>query len=287
MFSEMWAAEATVLMGGRLVDEVDTNENEVNLSAMAISQNITMMSTVLGTSVMSAIATRTGKFLGAGRARSARRTTTAGILTLVVITVTLNIVLVVFRRGVARAFATEPDLIDLLSNLLFVLAAYSLLQAPALGLMACMMGCGKQKDASLWTVFSFFVVGVGTSWLLGFHFGLGAMGLMLGRVAGKLAHVICLLILVVRTDFEEECDKARERIRKIQMKALAAADAEGSTGGSELSAAVESPAMEEDLVLEVEEDLVVEVEGEALPEVEDEAFMEASPVTLSSTPPKA
>ena len=113
------------------------------------------------------------------------------------------------------------------------------------------------------------------------------MGLMLGRVVGKLANVLSLLILVVRTDFQEECELAQERIRKIQMKALAAADAEGSTGGSELSAAVESPAMEEDLVLEVEEDLVVEVEGEALPEVEDEAFMEASPVTLSSTPPKA
>ncbi len=144
---------------------------------------------------------------------------------------------------------------------------------------------GHQSDASIWTVISFFPVGIGTSWLLGFHFGLGAMGLMLGRVVGKLANVLSLLVLVVRTDFQEECELAQERIRKIQMKALAAATEE-STGGSELSAAVEPPAMEEDLVLEVEGDLVVEVEGEALPEVEDEAYMEASPVTLSSTPPK-
>ena len=113
---------------------------------------------------------------------------------------------------------------------------------------------GHQSDASLWTVISFFPVGIGTSWLLGFHFGLGAMGLMLGRVVGKLANVLSLLILVVRTDFQEECELAQERIRKIQMKALAAADAEESTGGSELSAAVEPPAMEEDLVLEVEEE---------------------------------
>ena len=113
---------------------------------------------------------------------------------------------------------------------------------------------GHQSDASLWTVISFFPVGIGSSWLLGFYCRFGAMGLMLGRVVGKLAHVLSLLVLVVRMDFQEECELAQERIRKIQMKALAAADAEGSTGGSELSAAVESPAMEEDLVLEVEEE---------------------------------
>ena len=112
---------------------------------------------------------------------------------------------------------------------------------------------GHQSDASLWTVISFFPVGIGTSWLLGFHFGLGAMGLMLGRVLGKLANVLSLLVLVVRTDFQEECELAQERIRKIQMKALVAATEE-STGGSELSAAVEPPAMEEDVVLEVEEE---------------------------------
>ena len=100
---------------------------------------------------------------------------------------------------------------------------------------------------------SSFVIGVGSSWLLGFYCRFGAMGLMLGRVVGKLAHVLSLLVLVVRTDFQEECELAQERIRKIQMKALAAATEE-STGGSELSAAVEPPAMEEDLVLEVEEE---------------------------------
>ena len=144
MFSELWAAEVTVLMGGRLVAEVDTNENEVNVSAMAIVQNLTMMFMTLMSSMLSAVATRTGTFLGAGRARSARRTITAGSLTLMLIVLVINVFLLVFRRGVARVFATEGDLIDLLSNLVFTLAAYCMLQAPAMALMGAMTGCGRQ-----------------------------------------------------------------------------------------------------------------------------------------------
>jgi len=221
MFSEIWAAEVTVLMGGRLVDEVDTNENEVNLSAMAISQNLTMMSTVLASSLLSAIATRTGSFLGAGRAASARRTVVAGSFTLLALSLAVSLVLLGFRRGVARLFATEPDLIDLLAELAFPLAVYCMLQAPALGLMGCMMGCGRQSDASMWTVVAFFPIGLGASWLLGFRLGLGAMGLMLGRVVGKLAHVLSLLYLVVcRTDFRVECERARARVSKIQLRMM-------------------------------------------------------------------
>ena len=221
MFSEMWAAEVTVLMGGRLVPEEDTNENEVNVSAIAISQNLTMMVTTLLSSLLSATATRTGSFLGAGRAASARRTVVAGSFTLLALSLAVSLVLLGFRRGVARLFATEPDLIDLLAELAFPLAAYYMLQAPALGLMGCMTGCGRQWDASMWTVVAFFPIGLGASWLLGFRLGLGAMGLMLGRVVGKLAHVLSLLYLVVcRTDFRVECERARARVSKIQLRMM-------------------------------------------------------------------
>ena len=259
MFSEIWAAEVTVLMGGRLVDEVDTNENEVNVSAIAISQNLTMMVTTLLSSLLSATATRTGSFLGAGRAASARRTVVAGSFTLLALSLAVSLVLLGFRRGVARLFATEPDLIDLLAELAFPLAAYYMLQAPALGLMGCMTGCGRQWDASMWTVVAFFPIGLGASWLLGFRLGLGAMGLMLGRVVGKLAHVLSLLYLVVcRTDFRVECERARARVSKIHQNGLGETSqqkegADTDTGSSELSGAVvASPAAAEDVCLDVE-----------------------------------
>ena len=264
MFSEGWAAEVTVLMGGRLVPEEDTNENEVNVSAIAIAQNLTMLSTVLASSLLSAIATRTGSFLGAGRAASARRTVVVGIATLVLVMLAVVSCLVSFRRGVARLFATEPDLIDLLAELAFPLAAYYMLQAPAMALMGCMTGCGRQWDASMWTVVAFFPIGLATSWLLGFRLGLGAMGLMLGRVAGKLAHVLSLLYLVVcRTDFRVECERARARVSKIHQnrRGGTSQQKEGTdteTGSSELSGTVvASPAAAEvclDVELEEEEE---------------------------------
>ena len=80
MSSEIWAAEAVVLMSGRLADRSDEAANELDLACMSLFQNMTFLQLSTISGFQTAIASRVATMLGAKRPAAARRTAAVGTL---------------------------------------------------------------------------------------------------------------------------------------------------------------------------------------------------------------
>ena len=59
---------------------------------------------------------------------------------------------------------------------------------------------------------------------MGFHFKYGAIGLVLGRVAGKTTQVLSYMYLVLRMDYDKEVELARKRVDTIDTKPSSSLD---------------------------------------------------------------
>ena len=58
---------------------------------------------------------------------------------------------------------------------------------------------------------SYFVFGLPISYLFGFKFGQGVMGLYFGRVAGKIIQLFLYGYICVWTNWEEQVQKAKKQ----------------------------------------------------------------------------
>ncbi|RDY04641.1 Protein DETOXIFICATION 16, partial [Mucuna pruriens] len=88
-----------------------------------------------------------------------------------------------------------------------ILALSSFVDALQSVLSGTARGCGWQKIGALINLGSYYVVGIPLAVIFAFVLSIGGKGLWLGIICALVVQVICLLIITLRTDWEEEfCD---------------------------------------------------------------------------------
>ena len=145
-------AEIIVIMSGRLAKQSDAEANEINLGAMALFQNLTFLQASMCAGFIFATSSQVGKKLGAGSASGAKFQTACGLLCLLTMMTITAVLIVVFRHPIANLFTSDPDLADLLSKLLWLLAAYAILQGFGYSFTATLIGAGRQKDRGIYNI---------------------------------------------------------------------------------------------------------------------------------------
>jgi len=60
---------------------------------------------------------------------------------------------------------------------------------------------------------AYYLIGLPLAGTLGFAAGLGARGMVLGMLCGKLCHAVAFVALAVRTDWQNQVRKAAARVR--------------------------------------------------------------------------
>nr|CAB3494897.1 unnamed protein product [Digitaria exilis] len=114
--------------------------------------------------------------------------------------------------GLGTSTSTEKEVVTYIARMLPVLAVSFFVDALNGSLSGVITGCGKQKIGAHVNLSAFYLVGIPTGVLLAFVFRLNGMGLWLGIVCGSISKLALLLWITLRTDWETEAIKAKERV---------------------------------------------------------------------------
>ncbi|KAF8695482.1 hypothetical protein HU200_037450 [Digitaria exilis] len=181
---EWWSFELLVLLSGILPNpKLETSV----LSICCYSATLLYMVPLgLGTST----STRVSNELGAGQPHTAR----------------------LAARVVVCMTFSEKEVVTYIARMLPVLAVSFFVDGLNGSLSGVITGCGKQKIGAHVNLSAFYLVGIPTGVLLAFVFRLNGMGLWLGIVCGSISKLALLLWITLRTDWETEAIKAKERV---------------------------------------------------------------------------
>ena len=127
----------------------------------------------------------------AGVARSegppeARRAAATGVAVAFGLAVIYGALLILVRNDIGRLFTQDAALVSLIASLMPMLAAFHLCNSIASSLGGILTGAGKQRSGAVGAIVAYFVVGVPVSYVCGYRLELGVVGLVIGRLAGKV-----------------------------------------------------------------------------------------------------
>ena len=211
--TEWWAAEITILLAGRLSS--DPSKNEETLSAMGICSTIEMLCGMILVSIFFAISTRVSNELGAGSAIGAKRAALCGMMLSITVGCTLASMLLIFRNMISHTFAREEAIVALVKSLIWPISLYHFCAAFCSSFEGIVLGSGRQIHGAVFVFISYFVIGLPVSWLCGFKFGLGVIGLYMGRVTGKAIQLCLYGILCLRTDWQHQVERASKLMEMV------------------------------------------------------------------------
>ena len=222
----------------------------VGLSALAIYQltNGTCYQPPGGLRV--AVASRVGRALGAGNPREARRAYRGGLWLVLGWIAVPSVLLLNFPAQWARFFTDDVAVAKLLARLAIWLVVYVGLDAILAIGAGALTGCGRQKIGGKLAVVCYVGCGLPAALALAFSTPLATVGIAAGHTLGKLAMTCATALVVARTRWSEESNRAVERVREAACSSAkrVVGKSEGgglATGGelagAELSAAVEVP----------------------------------------------
>ncbi|OEL13665.1 Protein DETOXIFICATION 16 [Dichanthelium oligosanthes] len=110
------------------------------------------------------------------------------------------------------AYSSEKEVVTYIARMLPILAVSFFVDGLNGSLSGVITGCGKQKIGARVNLGAFYLVGIPTGVLLAFVFRLNGMGLWIGIVCGSISKLVLLLWITLRTNWEDEAIKAKQRV---------------------------------------------------------------------------
>ncbi|XP_024642347.2 protein DETOXIFICATION 15-like [Medicago truncatula] len=113
----------------------------------------------------------------------------------------------------AKAFSNVYEVVSYVTSMTPVLAIAIFVDSFQTTLQGIARGCGWQKLGAFVNLGSFYLVGIPFSAVLAFIFHMKGQGLFLGLVTALIVQVVCFLIVIWRTNWEKEANKAAIRVQ--------------------------------------------------------------------------
>jgi MATE family multidrug resistance protein len=233
--AEFWVGEFLVFCAAMLPNPA------VGLSALTVYQltNGTCYQPPGGLRV--AVASRVGNALGAARPLDARRTYLCGLLLVVTWIGVPAVLLFAFPIAWGRIFTDDDLVVRMLVRLAPWLVLYVSLDALLAIGAGALTGCGRQGIGGRFALLAYVAIGLPVALALAFHTPLAVVGIVMGHTLGKLVMTAAIFVVVLRTRWSDESDKAIKRVKKVlAMPDGEKAPAASSHGGPELEPAGEA-----------------------------------------------
>nr|QBM79467.1 MATE37 [Rehmannia glutinosa] len=203
---EAWSFEMMVLLSGLLPNP------ELETSVLSISLNTASTVWMIPFGLSCAVSTRVSNELGAGRPRAARLA--VGVVLFMAISegILVGMVLLLIRNIWGYAYSNEIEVVTYVATMMPILAASNFMDGLQCVLSGTVRGCGWQKIGAFINLGSYYIVGIPVAILLAFVLHIGGKGLWLGILCALSVQVVCLFIITLRTNWENEAKKVKERV---------------------------------------------------------------------------
>ncbi|KAK6925313.1 Multi antimicrobial extrusion protein [Dillenia turbinata] len=203
---EMWSFEMMVLLSGLLPDP------KLETSVLSISLNTSSTMWMIPFGLGAAVSTRVSNELGAGHAHATRLAVVVGLVMALTGGIVLSLTLILMRNIGGYAYTNETEVINYITIMMPLLAISIFLDGFQAVLSGVARGCGWQKIGAFVNLGSYYLIGIPSAILLAFFFHIGGKGLWVGIISALVVQLICLSIITIRTDWDQEAKKATQRV---------------------------------------------------------------------------
>ncbi|KAF5749138.1 putative Multidrug resistance pump [Tripterygium wilfordii] len=209
---EVWYHAVFVLLAGHLKNATTA------ISAFSICLNILIWELMACVSFLTASSVRVSNELGKGDAKAAKFSIKVILCTSLSVGVFFWALCLAFGRKIAFLFTNDKAVAEYVSSLSVLLAFSVLFNSSQTVFSGVAVGSGRQAMVAYVNIFCYYVIGVLVGVVLGWVAGLQVKGLWMGMILGVTSQSLLLAYITWRTDWEEQINKAKERLNHWLLK---------------------------------------------------------------------
>ncbi|KAK7380068.1 hypothetical protein VNO78_32445 [Psophocarpus tetragonolobus] len=203
---EMWSFEFMVLLSGLLPNP------KLETSVLSICLNTASAAWMIPFGLSGAGSIRVSNELGAGRPWNARLAVRVVIVLAIIEGIIIGTVMILIRNMWGYAYSNEVEVVKYIATMFPILAASNFLDGLQCVLSGTARGCGWQKLGAYVNLGSYYLVGIPSAVVFAFVLYIGGKGLWLGILCALIVQTCLLMIITIRTDWEQEAKKAKDRV---------------------------------------------------------------------------
>ncbi|KAM0931628.1 hypothetical protein ACQ4PT_000232 [Festuca glaucescens] len=203
---EIWYIMVLVVLTGHLDDA------EIAVGSVSICMNLNGWEAMLFIGLNAAISVRVSNELGSGRPRAAKHAVVAVILQSLVIGLLAMAVILAYRNSFAVLFTADRGMQAAVGKVAYLLAVTMVLNSVQPVISGVAIGGGWQALVAYINLGCYYVLGLPLGFCLGYLLRLGPQGIWAGMLCGTALQTAILLVVIWKTDWEDEAAEANERI---------------------------------------------------------------------------
>ncbi|KAJ4835657.1 Protein DETOXIFICATION 49 [Turnera subulata] len=201
---EWWWYEIMILLCGLLLNPRAT------VASMGILIQTTALIYIFPSSLSFGVSTRVGNELGANNPKKAKLSAAVGLSLSFTLGFTALLFAVMVRRVWASMFTQDAEIIALTSMVLPIIGLCELGNCPQTTGCGVLRGTARPKMGANINLGCFYLVGMPVAVWLSFFCGFDFKGLWLGLLAAQGSCVITMLLVLGRTNWELQAQRAKE-----------------------------------------------------------------------------
>ncbi|OAY33818.1 protein DETOXIFICATION 49 [Manihot esculenta] len=201
---EWWWYELMIVLSGLL-----TNASEA-VATMGILIQATSLVYIFPSSLSLAVSTRVGNELGANHPSKAKTSSIVALSCAIFTSFIAMLFMTSMRHAWGQIFTTDTAILSLTATAMPVVGLCELGNCPQTTGCGVLRGSARPSLGANINLGSFYGIGLPIAILMGFMMGLGLLGLWLGLLAAQVVCAIIMVVVLMRTDWQVEANRARE-----------------------------------------------------------------------------
>ncbi|GKU98658.1 hypothetical protein SLEP1_g11631 [Rubroshorea leprosula] len=209
---ELWYNSTLVLLAGYMKNAT------VAISALSICLNICAWEFMICLGFFAAACVRVANELGKGNAEAVKFSIKTILSTTTFIGLFFFVLCLVFGRQISYLFSSSEEVAESVSSLSNLLAINILLNSIQPVLSGVAIGAGMQTTVAVVNLGCYYVIGIPLGVVLGYVVNLQIKGLWIGMLTGVAMQTFVLSLIVWKTNWDNQVNKASERLNKWFLK---------------------------------------------------------------------
>ncbi|XP_015933120.1 protein DETOXIFICATION 48-like [Arachis duranensis] len=211
---EWWWYEFMIMLCGHLANPKAT------IASMGILIQTTSLVYVFPSSLSLAVSTRVGNELGANRPHKARICMLVSLFCAAALGLAAMVFNSLMRHQWGRFFTNDPQILELTSIVLPIAGLCELGNCPQTTGCGVLRGSARPSIGANINLGSFYLVGMPVAIFFGFVAKMGFPGLWLGLLAAQGSCVVLMMLVLYRTDWNVEVQRAKELTTKSDSESI-------------------------------------------------------------------
>ncbi|KAE8077745.1 hypothetical protein FH972_016276 [Carpinus fangiana] len=205
---EIWYMMSIIILTGHLDNAI------IAVDSLSICMNFNGWEAMLFIGINAAISVRVSNELGLGHPRAAKYSVYVTVFQSLLLGIFFMVVILITKDYFAIIFTSSVELRQAVSKLAFLLGVTMVLNSVQPVISGVAIGGGWQALVAYINLGCYYIFGLPLGYLLGYKANLGVAGLWGGMICGTALQTLLLVIVLSRTNWNEEVEQTSDRMRK-------------------------------------------------------------------------